>query len=331
MKKLSKEAGKELKKLPAACRAAAVRFLETGFEPDEILPDLEKFAELEKNLYDRWYRKMVHAIQDWRIDPETYAYELSRKLDVKAVSPEHAITLVNRRLQQLKADGHRPSRMLEQVKTHAAQYVAERKKFFRYAVDYIMELDYDGLYQKVGEHTAEIRRLEEDKLFQLQIIHHLLNKQEDCKNLLLPEDDRRFPEDLLPRALSTAFSGDEKIARKQGLLINGFFAADGSMAFELENPMVVKQLCFRYIADVLCKQVPNVVLIMVSFKGDWVSREIHDIFMRAYDNISKYSMTVVVYMQVKKLYDRLGLASKKKSEFLAFERWVAELEEKYRS
>ena len=52
--------------------------------------------------------------------------------------------------------------------------------------------------------------------------------------------------------------------------------------------------------------------------------------MGAYDNISRYGMTVVVYMQVKKLYDRFGLAGKKKSELLAFERWVTELEEKYR-
>ncbi len=327
--KISKEAGLKFKILPAACRAAAVRFLEAGFEPDEILPDLAKFAELEKNLYDRWYRKMVCAVQDWRIDPETYAYELFRRLEAKKLSPEHAVTLVNRRLRRLEEEGHRPSRMLEQIKTYATQYVAERKNFFKYAVAYVAELDYDGLCRKIGEHTAEIRRKEEDKLFQLQIINHLLNKQEDCKNLVLPAKNRRFPEDLLPRALSTDFSDDEKIARKQGLLIDGFFAIDGSMAFELENPMVVKQLCFRCIADVLCKQVPNVVLIMVSFKGDWVSREICDIYMRAYDNIRRYGMTVVVYAQIKKLYDRLGLASKKKSELLVFERRVAELEEKY--
>ena len=265
-----------------------------------------------------------------RFDPETYAYELAHRLDEKSVSPEHVITLVNRRLQKLKEGGHRPSRMLEQVKKHAAQYMAERKKFQKYAVPFILDLNYEGLYKRVGEHTAEIRRVEEDKLFQLQTIHHLRNKQDDCLELMLPAADRRFPEDLLPRALSTDFSADDKIAHEQALLINGFFDSEGNMAFELENPMVVKQLCFRYIADVLANQIPNIILIQVSFKGDWVSKEIHDIYMGAYDNISRYGMTVVVYMQVKKLYDRFGLAGKKKSELLAFERWVTELEEKYR-
>lgn len=328
--KIEKETGKELKGFPAASRAAAVKMLEIGFEIEEIKIGLAKFAELEKGLYDRWYRKMVRAIMDWRIDPETYAYELAHRLDAKTASPEHIITLVNRRLQQLKAEGHRPSRMLEQIKKHAAQYVAERKKFFKYAVPFIMELDYEGLCRQVGEHSAEIRRVEEGKLFQLQTLHHLRNKQEDCKNLSLPRADRQFPEDLLPRALSTTFSSDEKIAHEQTLLIDGFFDSEGNMAFELENPMVVKQLCFRYMADVLATQIPSIVLIQVSFKGDWVSKEIHDIYMGAYENIRKYGMTVVVYNQVKKMYDRFGLTDKKKSELLAFERWVVELEEKYR-
>ena len=328
--KLAKEVGKDLRTLPSACRSAAIRLLELGFDIVDVKQNLVKFAELESKLYDRWYRKMVRAIQDWRIDPETYAYELAHRLDEKSVSPEHVITLVNRRLQKLKEGGHRPSRMLEQVKKHAAQYMAERKKFQKYAVPFILDLNYEGLYKRVGEHTAEIRRVEEDKLFQLQTIHHLRNKQDDCLELMLPAADRRFPEDLLPRALSTDFSADDKIAHEQALLINGFFDSEGYMAFELENPMVVKQLCFRYIADVLANQIPNIILIQVSFKGDWVSKEIHDIYMGAYDNISRYGMTVVVYMQVKKLYDRFGLAGKKKSELLAFERWVTELEEKYR-
>lgn len=327
---ISKEIGKELKVLPSACRSAAIKLLETGFNISEIISALSKFADLEKSLYDRWYRKMVRAIQDWRIDPETYAYELAHKLDEKSVSPEHVITLVNRRLLQLKNDGHRPSRMLEQIKKNAAQYVSECKKFQKYAVPYILELDYDGLYKEVGEHTAEIRRVEEGRLFQLQILHHLRNKQDDCKEKMLPEADRKFPEDLLPRALSTLFSNDEKIAFEQTWLIDGFFDDEGNMAFELENPMVVKQLCFRYIAEVLACRIPSVILIQVSFKGDWLSKEIHDIYMGAYDNIRKYGMTVVVYKQVKKLYDRFGLADKKRSELLAFERLVVELEEKYR-
>ncbi len=329
--KLSKEAGKEIRKFPAACRSAVVILLELGFDIDEIKNNLSKFAELEANLYDRWYRKMIHAIHDWRIDPETYAYELARRLDEKSISPEHAVTLVNRRLQQLKDSGHRPSRMLEQIKKNAAQYTAECRKFQKYAIPYITDLNYEGLYKRVGEHAAEIRRVEEDKLFQLQTIHHLHNKQADCMDLSLPRVDRCFPEDLLPRALSTAFSADDKIAHEQALLINGFFDSEGSMAFELENPMVVKQLCFRYIADVLANRIPNIILIQVSFKGDWVSKEIHDIYMEAYENIRKYGMTVVVHTQVKKLYDRFALEGKKKSELMPFERWVAELEEKYRA
>ena len=323
------ETGKVLKAFPTACRAAAIQLFAQGFDIHEIKFTMSQFIELENNLYDRWYRKMVRAIQDWRIDPETYAYELSARLDQKEISPEHAVTLANRRLAKLKADGHRPSRMLKQVKKNAAQYVAECKKFKRYAVPFMVELDYNGLYKRVGEHTAEIRRIEEDKLFQLQTIHHLRNKQADCKDLSLPAADRRFPEDLLPRALSTDFSSDPKIAHEQILLIDGFFNMEGNMAFELENPMVVKQLCFNYIAEVLARVVPNVILIQVSFKGDWVSKEIHDIYMDAYENICKYGMTVLVYRQVKKLYDRFGLSGKKKSELLAFERWVVELGEKY--
>lgn len=170
--KLAKEVGKDLRTLPSACRSAAIRLLELGFDIVDVKQNLVKFAELESKLYDRWYRKMVRAIQDWRIDPETYAYELAHRLDEKSVSPEHVITLVNRRLQKLKEGGHRPSRMLEQVKKHAAQYMAERKKFQKYAVPFILDLNYEGLYKRVGEHTAEIRRVEEDKLFQLQTIHH---------------------------------------------------------------------------------------------------------------------------------------------------------------
>lgn len=328
---ISKEVGKELKVLPPACRNVAIQLIKMGFDVKEIVSCLSKIADLERALYDRWYRKMIRAIQDWRIDPETYAYELAHKLDEKTVSPEHAITLVNRRLLQLKNEGHRPSRMLEQIKKNAAQYVSECKKFQKYAVPYILEFDYDGLCKVVGEHTAEIRRVEEGKLFQLQILHHLRNKQDDCKETMLPEADRKFPEDLLPRALTTKFSADEKISHEQILLIDGFFDDEGNMAFELENPMVVKQLCFRYIADILTYHIPSVILIQVSFKGDWVSKEIHDIYMGAYDNIRKYGMTVVVYKQVKKLYDRFGLADKKKSELLAFERLVVELEEKYRN
>ena len=196
--KLAKEVGKDLRTLPSACRSAAIRLLELGFDIVDVKQNLVKFAELESKLYDRWYRKMVRAIQDWRIDPETYAYELAHRLDEKSVSPEHVITLVNRRLQKLKEGGHRPSRMLEQVKKHAAQYMAERKKFQKYAVPFILDLNYEGLYKRVGEHTAEIRRVEEDKLFQLQTIHHLRNKQDDCLELMLPAADRRFPEDLLP-------------------------------------------------------------------------------------------------------------------------------------
>ena len=327
---ISKEIGKELKVLPPACRSAAIQLLKMEFNISEIVSALEKFADLEKGLYERWYRKMVRAIHDWRIDPETYAYELAHRLDEKSASPEHIVTLVNRRLLQLKNDGHRPSRMLEQIKKNAAQYVSECKRFQKYAIPYILEFDYDGLYKEVGEHTAEIRRVEEGKLFQLQILHHLRNKQDDCKEIMLPKADRKFPEDLLPRALSTEFSADEKISHEQILLIDGFFDDEGNMAFELENPMVVKQLCFRYIADVLAYQIPSVILIQVSFKGDWLSKEIHDIYMGAYDNIRKYGMTVVVYQQIKKLYDRFGLADKKKSELLAFERLVVELEEKYR-
>ena len=331
MEKISKEVGRELKVLPPACRNTAIKFLGMEFDVKEIIESLSKFSELEKSLYERWYRKMVRAIHDWRIDPETYAYELARKLDERSISPEHVITLVNRRLAQLKKDGHRPSRMLEQIKNNAAQYVSECKKFQKYALSYMFELDFDGLYQKVGEHTAEIRRMEEGRLFQLQILHHLRNKQDDCKEKMLPESDRKFPEDLLPRALSTLFSNDEKIAFEQTWLIDGFFDDEGNMAFELENPMVVKQLCFRYIADVLARKIPSVILIQVSFKGDWVSKEIHDIYMGAYDNIRKYGMSVVVYKQVKKLYDRFGLADKKKNELLAFERLVVDLEEKYRN
>ena len=110
--KLAKEVGKDLRTLPSACRSVAIRLLELGFDIVDVKQNLVKFAELESKLYDRWYRKMVRAIQDWRIDPETYAYELAHRLDEKSVSPEHVITLVNRRLQKLKEGGHRPSRML---------------------------------------------------------------------------------------------------------------------------------------------------------------------------------------------------------------------------
>lgn len=68
--KLAKEVGKDLRTLPSACRSAAIRLLELGFDIVDVKQNLVKFAELESKLYDRWYRKMVRAIQDWRIDPE---------------------------------------------------------------------------------------------------------------------------------------------------------------------------------------------------------------------------------------------------------------------
>ncbi len=82
------ETGKVLKAFPTACRAAAIQLFAQGFDIHEIKFTMSQFIELENNLYDRWYRKMVRAIQDWRIDPETYAYELSARLDQKEISPE---------------------------------------------------------------------------------------------------------------------------------------------------------------------------------------------------------------------------------------------------
>ncbi len=328
---IPKEIGKQLKNYPTACRAAIVKFLSYGFEFEEIKDNMQKFIDLEKKLNDSWYRKMLNAILDWRIDPETYAYEIATRLRDKTISPEHAITLVNRRLQQLKAEGHRPSRMLEQIKKNTMQYVSMRRKFFKYAVPYIIELDFQGLSRRVGETTAEIRRQEEDKLFQMQVLHHLRNKQEDCKNKYLPAANRKFPEDLLPQALSTSFSSDQKIAYEQIFLVDGFFDNNGDMAFALNNPMLVKQQCFQYISDVLCKQIPHVALFSVSFKDGWVSKEIYDIYMAAYDNIHKYGMTVVVYQEIKKLYDRFNLMDKKKSDLMIFERRIIDLEAKYRN
>lgn len=55
--KLAKEVGKDLRTLPSACRSAAIRLLELGFDIVDVKQNLVKFAELESKLYDRWYRK----------------------------------------------------------------------------------------------------------------------------------------------------------------------------------------------------------------------------------------------------------------------------------
>ena len=214
--KLAKEVGKDLRTLPSACRSAAIRLLELGFDIVDVKQNLVKFAELESKLYDRWYRKMVRAIQDWRIDPETYAYELAHRLDEKSVSPEHVITLVNRRLQKLKEGGHRPSRMLEQVKKHAAQYMAERKKFQKYAVPFILDLNYEGLYKTVQRAVlllpdsqagldSGIKKYDSDAKTHLKIMPHLFSDD---------KIDHGIDMEALTK-LSDIIGNDAKIVKKQ--------------------------------------------------------------------------------------------------------------------
>ena len=52
--KLAKEVGKDLRTLPSACRSAAIRLLELGFDIVDVKQNLVKFAELESKLYGRF-------------------------------------------------------------------------------------------------------------------------------------------------------------------------------------------------------------------------------------------------------------------------------------
>ena len=325
-----KEIGKELNALPRACRAVTVQLYQGGMELKEILEKLEQFIRLEESLCSRWYQKMLNDIRELRTDPETYAYQITGRLAEKDISPAVAVKLANRKLACLKKKGHRPSRALELIKKSAVLYECRCREFYQYACVYIKVFDYDGLVKRVGQHSAVIKRLEEEKLFQLQVLHHLRNKQDDCMNPILPEKERRFPEDLLQRALSTSVDFDEKIFHEQVLLVDGFFTLEGNMTFKLENPLLVKQYCLEFIKEVLCNRIPSVILILVSFKGNWVSKEIYDIFMSSFDNLHKYGMDVVVYDRVKRVYDLMKLASKPEKKLLPTEQWVAELEAKYR-
>ena len=170
---ISKEVGEKIAnaKMPRATRKVAVILSQLEKDTDVVLDLLAPFAGFEKALYDKWFLKMSRDINDLRVDPETYAYQLVLKIrNERNVNLDKVVSLAEKRNYLQQSKGHRPSRILGQVMDYVKNYLRKYDEFYRYAVEYIKNFDMEGLKNKVAEEEDKTRKADEDRLFQLQVL-----------------------------------------------------------------------------------------------------------------------------------------------------------------
>lgn len=302
---------KKISKLPRACRKAAVTLAEGEQDEEIVLEFLSSFVELETKTYEKWFLKMSRDVNDLRVDPETYAYQLVLKIrGEKGLNLEKIVSLGEKRMKQQQKEGHRPSRMLGQVIDIVKVYLAKRRKFYSYAVPLMVALDYDGLKKAVAAHEESSRRRDEDQLFQLQVLKHVRNLQ---------EYEKPIPAELLRIALQTEFSANRKILDEQCLMIYHIYDS------HCDKPLLVKQMCFDFIREVLTKITGHVTLVHWLFLDDWISRETHDLLIDAYPMLRKLGMHSTVYYKARKLYDTWHLERRAEDELTTPEKFVVDI------
>lgn len=298
-------------KLPRACRKAAVELMKDERDEDIVSEFLAPFAELERKTYEKWFLKMSRDVNDLRVDPETYAYQLVLKIrNEQDVNLEKIVALGEKRMMQQQQEGHRPSRMLGQVVDYAKVCLAKRQKFYDYAVPFMLNLDYDGLKKAIAAHEESARRRDEDQLFQLQVLKHVRNLQ---------EYEKPIPVELLRIALQTEFSANRKILDVQCLLIYHIYDS------QCDKPLLVKQMCFDFIREVLTKITGHVTLVHWLFLDDWISKETHDLLIDAYPMLCKLGMESTVYYKARKLYDTWHLERRSEEELTTPEKFVVDI------
>ncbi|MBQ8784910.1 MAG: hypothetical protein IJZ59_02580 [Alphaproteobacteria bacterium] len=310
---ISKEVGEKIAnaKMPRATRKVAVILSQLEKDTDIVLDLLAPFAEFEKALYDKWFLKMSRDINDLRVDPETYAYQLVLKIrNEKDVNLDKVVALAERRNYLQQSKGHRPSRILGQVMDYVKNYLRKYDEFYRYAVEYIKNFDMEGLKNKVAEEEDKTRRADEDRLFQLQVLKHLRNLQ---------EYEKPIPLELLKIALDTEFSNNQKILQEQSLVVYHIYDS------KLDKPLLVKQMCFDFIREVLTSITGNVTLINWLFLDDWVSKETYDLLTDAYPVLKKLGMGSVVFFKVRRLHEKWHLERRTDEELTTPERFVVDL------
>ncbi len=302
---------KKFSKLPRASRKAAIILADSEQDGDVVLEFLTPFAELEEAFYKKWFLKMSRDVNDLRVDPETYAYQLVLRIrNEKGVNLEKIVSLGEKRMAQQQKEGHRPSRMLGQIVDFAKVYLAKRQKFYTYAVPYMVHLDYEGLEKEIAAHEESSRRRDEDQLFQLQVLKHVRNLQ---------EYEKPIPVELLKIALQTEFSANRKILDEQCLMVYHIYDS------QCDKPLLVKQMCFDFIHEVLTKITGHVTLVHWLFLDDWISKETHDLLIDARPMLRKLGMDSTVYYQARKLYDKWHLERRSDEELTTPEKFVVDI------
>lgn len=303
-------------RLPRASRKAAVILSEEEPNTDIILDFLAPFAELEKQVYDKWFLKLSRDVNDLRVDPETYAYQLVVKIREKkeGVNLEKILSLGERRMAWQQQQGHRPSRVLGQVLDYVRAYLAKKRKFYSYAVSLIVELDMDGLKKEIAFQEENSRRRDEDQLFQLQVLKHVRNLQ---------EYEKPIPLELLRIAMQTEFSSNRKILDEQCLVVYHIYDST------CDKPLLVKQMCFDFIHEVLTKITGHITLIHWLFLDDWISKETHDLLIDALPMLLKLGMNSVVYYKALNLYNKWHLERRQEDEFTTPEKFVVDIMNRY--
>lgn len=310
---INKEITKQLTHLGSVSRKKAVELLNQGFDISTVLTLCDPFGKYEIELYENWHRKMSRDIIELRVDPESYAYELSQQLDQK--TPQKLIHMAEKRLFQHKKNCHK-GRMLEQFKRILETYLERCKNFYKYAYPYFDAFDIEGLKERVKQDEEIFRQIEEDKLFQLQVIKHVRNLQ---------EFERPLPVELMQIALDTKFCYDRKVLDEQAIMV------DLTYGYHLDKSLTIKQMCYDFIKHVLLNERPNSILIGFLLKGDWVSQETHDLLMDAYDNIEPSGMGAIVHISVKNLHEQFNLGEKDEKSLILSEKLIIGLMNRYPS
>ena len=312
--KISEKQAKVFATLPRATRKAAILLSEHEDNPELVSEFLTPFAEFEKQLYQKWFLKMSRDINDLRADPETFAYKMV--LEIRKNDKLNLPKLVSRGEKQMalqQKEGHRPSRMLGQVIDLIKRYLDKRNRFYEYAVNYIADLDIDGLKERVAAHEESYRRHNEDQLFQLQVLKHVRNLQ---------DYDHPIPIELFKIALQTEFSNNPKILHEQSLLVYHVYDS------QCEKPLLFKQMCFDFIYEVLTKVTGDVTLINWLFRDDWISKETRDLLLDAHPMLSKFGMGTVVLFKARGLYKRWHIESHGE-ELTGPEKFVVDIIDEY--
>ncbi len=293
--KVTKEQGQVFAVLPRATRKAAVLLSQDESSPEVVLEFLAPFAEFERQLYHKWFLKLSRDINDLRADPETFAYKIVKEIrGNEKVNLPKLVSEGEKQMNLQQSAGHRPSRMLGQVLDLIKRYLDRRNKFYDYAVNYIKELDMDGLLQQVAVHEESYRRHNEDQLFQLQVLKHVRSLQ---------DYDRPIPIELFKIALQTDFSDNPKILHEQSLLVYHVYDS------QCEKPLLFKQMCFDFIYEVLTTIKCDVTLINWLFRDDWISKETRDLLIEAHPMIRKFGMGVVVLFKARKIYNQWNIGN----------------------